>query len=377
MPNLTRIPLSAPDISDIEREAVAAVLSTSTLSGGPWKERLERAMAEWLGAPHAIAVSSGSAALQLCLHVSDIREGDEVITTPFTVPAVLNSILHAGATPVFADIDPESLNLDPTRVAEAITSRTRVILAVHTLGRPAPLKALTEIADAHGAIIIEDACQAFGASRGNRKLGTLAELGLYAFYPNKQMTMAEGGLLVCKDDEIAARLHRLCNHGRDPRRDWLDQTELGFNFRLSELHSALGMAQLQRIDELLTRRARVAAIYDRLLSVQKEIRRPPMTWPEHDLSWFAYVVQLNGGITRAQRDALIEYMAGEGIACGRYFAPLHLQPFYRERFGGQVGDFPVTEAVADRALALPFYNGMGEGDQRRVCDTLRVGLGVV
>lgn len=370
------IPLSAPDITEAEIEAVVSVLRSSRLSLGPKLEEFERAVAEHVGAAHAVGVSSGTAGLHLALIALGIGAGDEVIVPSFTFIAVANAVRYVGATPIFADIDGESLNLDPARVEAAITPRTRALIAVHTFGRPAAMAALLDIARRYGLKVIEDACEALGAEIGSQRVGTFGDAGVFAFYPNKQITTGEGGMVVTRDADVARRVRALRNHGRYGEA-WLEHAELGYNYRLSEMQAALGVEQMRRVEEILARREAIARRYCELLAGQSAVQLPAVDVPEYRLSWFVFVVQV------AERDRAAERLAAAGIATGRYFAPIHLQPAYGPPFrskttsdkdGAPKFDLPVTEAAGGRTLALPFFNRITDEQMRRVAEALITAL---
>jgi perosamine synthetase len=361
-----RIPLSAPDVSEEEIAAVAAVLRTPHLSMGPELAAFESELAEYHGVEHAVAVSSGTAALHLALLTLGIGEGDEVIVPSFAFVAVAGAVLQVGARPVFAEIDPLTLNLDPAAVERAIGPRTRAILVVHTFGVPAEMDALRELAQRHRLALIEDACEAIGARYDGRKAGSFGDLAVLGFYPNKQMTTGEGGAVLASDPAHAARLRRLRNQGRDPGIDWLDQIEPGYSYRLPEPACALGRVQLRRLDAMLALRKKAAARYDALLEGICGVERPPLVLPRREISWFVYVVRLPEGVSR---DMVREQLAGQGIATGRYFAPIHLQPAWRARGGAE--RLALTESIARRTLALPFFNCITGEQQEEVAEALR------
>ncbi len=364
-----RIPLSAPDITEAEIAAVTAVLRRRHLSLGPELPAFEAELAGYHGVDHAVAVSSGTAGLHLALITLGIGPGQEVIIPSFAFVAVANTILQVGATPVFAEIDALTLNLDPSAVERAITPRTRAILVVHTFGVPAEMEALEEVAQRHGLAVIEDACEAIGAERNGRRAGSFGHLAVLGFYPNKQMTTGEGGAVLARNSTHAARLRRLRNQGRDADADWLDHAEPGFNYRLSELACALGRVQLGRIEEMLLLRRQAAERYHALLSGMAGLERPPLVLPHCAVSWFVYVVRLPEG---ADRDRVRAALAGRGIAAGRYFAPIHLQPAWRARQAST--RLPLTESIARRTLALPFFNRICAAQQEEVADALRDAL---
>jgi perosamine synthetase len=320
-----KIPLSGPDITQVEIDAVVSVMRSGRLSLGPKLEEFERAVANYVNAPFAAAVSSGTAGLHLMIRALGIGERDEVIIPSFTFIAAANAIRFERATPVFVEIDPRDLNLDPAAVEAAISERTRAILAVHTFGVPANLTALVEIAARHNLLLIEDACESIGAEWHGRKVGTFGKAGVFGFYPNKQITTAEGGVVVTSDEALAAKVRSLRNQGRTEIGDWFEHTEVGYNYRLSEIHAAIGVEQLERIDQILVRRAEVARGYARRLARCKEIVLPTSELPQGKISWFVYVIRLSESFTRVQRDAILKMMTEHRIGCGRYFAPIHLQ----------------------------------------------------
>jgi dTDP-4-amino-4,6-dideoxygalactose transaminase len=364
-----KIPLSAPDISETEIEAVVDVLRSGRLSGGPRIAEFERVIAEYAGMPHSAAVSSGTAGLHLAIRALGIGEGDEVIVPSFAFVAVANAVRFERAVPVFADIDPVTLNLDPAAVEQVITSRTRAIIVVHTFGCPAEMDAILEIAARHRLRVIEDACEAIGAEYRGRKTGGLGDIGVFAFYPNKQITTAEGAIIVIRDPELHRRIRMLRNQGRDTDRDWLDVATVGYNYRLSELSAALGVEQMKRIGEILGRRQRVAENYCSELKGVSGIETPRLAYPDRCVSWFVFVVRLREGFTREDRDNIFRNMLARGIECGRYFAPIHLQPAYSD-FRCADAKLPVTNRVAERCLALPFFNRITAEDIAVVCASL-------
>lgn len=374
-----RIPLSAPDITAEEIDAVCGVLRTPRLSLGPELEAFERALAAYHSVDHAVAVSSGTAGLHLALLVLGLGEGHEVILPSFAFVAVANAVLQVRATPVFTEIDSVTLNLDPACVERAITPRTRAIVVVHTFGVPAEMDALQAIAQRHGLVIIEDACEAIGAQfgepQGSRRVGGFGDLAVLGFYPNKQLTTGEGGAVLCRDPAHAKRLRSLRNQGRKCDResaaadggDWLDHVEIGYNYRLSELACALGRVQLSRLDRILALRQAAAKRYDDLLADIRGLERPALELPKRIVSWFVYVVRLP---PHANRDRVQSLLARRGIATGRYFPPIHLQPAWRAHLSLALS-LPLTEAIARRVLALPFYNRIAEGQQEEVAEALR------
>jgi perosamine synthetase len=368
-----RIPLSSPDISDAEIDAVVEVLRTPNLSLGPKLVEFERAIAVYAGTSHAVAINSGTSGLHLCVRALGLRAGDEVITTPFSFVASTNVLLFESAIPVFVDVDPSTLNIDPERIEAAITPRTRAILVVHVFGRPAPMREIMAIARGHDLAVIEDACEAIGAELRGAKVGSIGQAGVFAFYPNKQMTTGEGGAIVTDDPEIDQLARRLRNQGRDGTRDWYEHVDLGYNYRLSDVNCALGLAQLGRLESMLALREAVARGYAERLAGESRLVLPEPTVEDGRMSWFVYVVRLDASFDRERRDRLVREMQAKGIGCGRYFAPIHLQPYYAERFGYVRGDFPACEAAAERSIALPFFNRLTDAQLDEVCETF-VGL---
>jgi perosamine synthetase len=364
-----RIPLSSPDIDETDIAAVVRVLRTSRLSLGPALEEFEQAFAEYIGVSHAVALSSGTAGLHLALLALGIGPSDEVIVPSFTFIAAANAVRHVGAGPIFVDIDPVTLNMDPDYVERAITPRTRALMVVHTFGVPAELDALLEIASRHGLKVIEDACEAIGSEYKSRKVGAYGDAGVFAFYPNKQMTTGEGGMVVTQSPEIAATIRSLRNQGRRASDSWFEHSELGYNYRISEINCALGLSQLHRIDNLLAKRRAVAAEYHRRLRDYSAFILPPLSLPERSISWFVYIIRLNVNFSERDRDRVRERLIERGIGCGRYFAPIHLQPAYRSSAASKMR-LPVTEAEAERTLALPFFNDLTAEQLGEVSDAL-------
>jgi len=411
------MPLARPDITEAEIEAVVEVLKTSYLALGPKLKEFENAIAAYTGVYDAVAVNSGTSALHLIIRALGIGEGDEVITTPFSFISSSNCILFERAKPVFVDIEPKTLSIDPKRIEAAITPRTKAILAVDVFGHPADWDELERIANKCGLKLIEDSAEALGAEYLSRELGVMSheskvqssesqiqsqrsgvksqesktldqetegrlqwkkagsfgDVGVFAFYPNKQITTGEGGMIVTDDAEVARLSRSMANQGRGlpcavakdgntPRRagdGWLQHERLGYNYRLSDINCALGIAQLERIDEILEKRERVAGMYNERLKEVEGVEAPYVA-PNVRISWFVYVVRLGEAFTQKDRDQILQELKARGIGCRNYFAPIHLQPFYRERFGYKEGDFPITEGIASRTIALPFYNNLTE-----------------
>ncbi len=371
-----RIPLSAPDIGEEDIEAVVGVLRTPRLSIGPKLEEFEESVAHYAGVPYGVALSSGTAGLHLGLTALGVGEGDEVILPSFTFIAVANAVLYQRARPVFADIDPHTLNLTPESVASAITPRTRAIIAVHTFGCPVDLDPILHIADSHGVSVIEDACEALGAEYRGRRVGGLGDFGVFGFYPNKPITTGEGGMVVTSDRHLADTIRALRNQGRRPADGWLDHSLLGYNYRLSEINCALGFSQMKRIDGILAQRENRAACYCEHLRTVPELTLPLLKTAEGRVCWFVFVVRLAAGFTEEERDGILAYMASRGIGCGRYFAPIHRQPLYAA-YADRARELNVTEQVASRTLALPFFNRLTDDQIAEVCLTLREAIAAV
>ena len=382
------IPLSRPDITTLEIEMVTRVLRSGRLSNGPMQERFEAMVSRRAGTEHAVAVSSGTAGLHLVLLALGIGPGDEVVTTPFSFIASSNCILHVGAKPVFVDICPASLNMDPALVERAITPRTKAILAVETFGNPKHMDTYAAIAGRHEIPLIEDCCEALGASLNGRAAGSFGRAGVFAFYANKQITTGEGGMIVTDDETLAEACRSMRNQGRpivEPRMpvseddvpepsnvaSSLEHVRLGYNYRLSELHAALGVAQMSRLDEILERRRGVAGAYlDRLMGNPHLI--VPTISPDTIMSWFLFVVRLVAGYTPEERDRIMRGMQMHEIGAAPYFPCIHLQPFYRTMFEFKAGDFPIAESVSQRTLALPFYTRLRHSEVDLVAQTLEL-----
>ncbi len=362
------IPLAKPVLGAAEERAVIEVLRSGQLSLGPKLGEFERLFSERVGAPYASAVSSGTTGLHLALRAVGVGPGDEVITSPFSFVASANAILYEGARPVFADIDPRTLNLDPAAAAAAITPSTKAILPVHIFGYPADMPAFEQIAERHGLALVEDACEALGARHADGiAVGGRGHPSVFGFYANKQMTTGEGGMIALGDGPIKQRIDSERNQGRAPDMGWLDHDRLGFNYRLSEIACALGIAQLDRLDEMLAERARVAALYRAALGDIDGLELPCADLDGDVRGWFVFVVQLPRG---ADRTATIHTLAANGIQSKPYLPAIHLMSLYRERFGHREGEYPGCEDVAARSLALPFFPEMAEQQVARVAAAL-------
>ncbi len=384
-----KIPMSSPDLTELERQAVQAVLNTPTLSMGHWVADFEKAFRDLSGLKHAIAVSSGTAGLHLCVRAAGIGAEDLVLTAPFSFVASANVLLYENAVPVFVDVDPHTGNMDVKLAAEAVrdlceggvraerwlprrgagTKRVlKGILPIDVFGQPADLDALRKLTDDNQLKMIEDACEALGAEYKGRPVGTSGDYAVYAFYPNKQITTGEGGVIVTNDEQGADMMRALRNQGRAPGDTWLQHTFLGYNYRLDEMSAALGVTQMSRLEELLQKRDRVARWYSERLSQIPGVEVPVVEPFTTRMSWFVYVVRFDRKINR---DALAKRLEARGVAVRPYFLPIHLQPYMRERFDYREGDFPVTEDLGRRGLAVPFSGVMTEDQVEDVCADLR------
>jgi len=362
-------------LDDSDIEAVTRVLRSSELSLGPTGPAFERAMASYTGARHAITASSGTSGLHMGVRALGLGAGDEVVTTPFSFVASANCLLFEGVVPVFAEIDGTTWDLDPGAAAAAVTDRTRAILPVHVFGRPCRIREIVAFARRRGLAVIEDSCESLGSTVNGTHTGTLGDLGVFAFYPNKQMTTGEGGMVVTGDERLAETCRSLRNQGRGAGGGWLEHERLGYNYRLSDIQSALGLSQLSRIETFIARRLAVHAAYEHELARVPGIVLPAPPRPGERISWFVYVVRLEDEFTREDRDAVLEDLRAHGISCRNYFVPIHLQPYMRERFGYREGMFPVTERVAARTISLPFYNRLTDAEVARVAAALREAIG--
>jgi len=364
------IPLSRPDITEKEINAVLDVLNTPHLSLGPKLNEFEERFAGYIGTKHAVAVNSGTSALHLALLSLDIGEHDAVITSPFSFISSANCILFVRATPIFVDIDPDTYNLDPDLIEEYIErncyeqkktgylmdrksgKRIKAILPVHIFGLPCDMDRIMQIAEKYNLSVIEDACEAIGAEYKGKKVGTFGDISTFAFYPNKQITTGEGGMIVTDDEKIALMCRSLRNQGREGG-GWFAHKRLGYNYRISDINCALGIAQLERIEEILKKREAVARQYNDLL---KDLVKIPVEIDGLKRSWFVYVVQLPDRFSKKDRDEILNELTKNVIGCSNYFTPIHFQPFYRSLFGYTKGDFKITEDISERTIALPFYN---------------------
>ncbi|MCB9135355.1 MAG: DegT/DnrJ/EryC1/StrS family aminotransferase [Anaerolineales bacterium] len=382
--------MSSPDLTEAEREAVQAVLNTPNLSMGQEILAFEQAICEYTGAKHALGVNSGTAGLHLCIHAAGIQDGDWVLTTPFSFVASTNVILFERAIPIFVDVDPLTGNINTQSLQEAVrdlreggraarrwlprqgahgdTPRLKALLPVDVFGQPADMAPIRAMAEAYELKVIEDSCEAIGATYKGQPAGRLGDYGVFAFYPNKQMTVGEGGVIVTDDDDAAAIMRALRNQGRAPGDTWLQHTHLGYNYRLDEMSAALGRVQVSRLDELLDKREQVARWYEDRLSEIPGVEIPHIVAETTRMSWFVYVIRFSPGINR---EAVSRELKARGIPNRPYFIPIHLQPYLAHQFGYHEGDFPVTEDLGRRGLALPFSGVMPEADVERVCSAIR------
>ena len=367
------IPLARPDVGAREQELVTEVLRSGRLALGPMLDRFEQDFGRWLGARGAVAVSSGTAALHLGVRAQGWKAGDEVVTSPLSFVASANCLLFEDVQPVFCDIDPRTLNMKAQAAEAACGRRTAGLLPVHIFGYPADMPALEELAARRGLGVVEDACEALGSvdAQGVR-VGTRGHPAAFGFYANKQLATGEGGMLTAGAEAVLEQARSERNQGRDSDMDWLSHDRLGFNYRMSDVTAAIGVAQVERLDGLLAERTRVAALYGERLSAIEGVVLPCEDAGAERRSWFVYVVQVPDGV---DRDGVIARLGEMGIASKAYLPVIHLQPYYRERFGFKGGEFPVAEAVAARSLALPFFTAMGESEVERVARGLEAALG--
>ncbi len=363
---MKKYPIAKPYINKKEEEYVLEVLRSGILSIGPKIEKLEKKFAEFIGTKYACGVSSGTAGLHLALIAAGIKKGDEVITPPFSFVASANTILYVGAKPIFADIDPLTFNMNPTEIEKKISKKTKAILVVHIFGQAADMDPILKIARKHGLKIIEDACESLGATYKGRKVGTFGESAVFAFYPNKQMTTGEGGMIVTNSKKIYELCRSLRNQGRAENMQWLDHERLGYNYRMDEMSAALGLAQLEKINFLISEKQKIANWYDKYLASRRDLVQVPIVASGNTHTRFVYVVLLEN----CNRDGVIGKLAKLGISAKPYFPSIHLFTFYRKLFGYKESDFPVSESVSNKVVALPFYIGLKKSDVEYICERL-------
>jgi len=373
-----QVPLSSPDIIEKDIEAVVGVMKTRFLSIGPKVVEFEKRMSEYAGVKYAVAVNSGTSALHLIVRGLGIGEGDVVITTPFSFIASSNCILFERAKPLFVDIEEDTLNLDADKFEEKLESlsseelaKVKALLVVDAFGQPADWDRFRQIGKKYNLKLIEDSAEALGAEYKGKRAGSLGEVGVFAFYPNKQITTGEGGVLVTDNEELTRLARSMRSQGRGESEEWLDHERLGYNYRMDELSAALGCSQMERIEEILDKRAKVAGMYRGKLAEVEEVEVPYIAPYVGKMSWFVYVIRLGRGI---DRNGVIKYLNEEGVQCKPYFTPIHLQPFYRKMFGYKEGDFPITEDVSSRTIALPFFSNLKEEQVEYVVEKVKEGI---
>jgi dTDP-4-amino-4,6-dideoxygalactose transaminase len=381
------IPLSKPDVTEKEITAVTDLMSSGILSIGPKVAEFEERFAEYIGVEHAVAVNSGTSALHLIVRSLDLKQGQTVITSSFTFVSSANVAIYEGAVPVFADIDEATYNISPETLEDALGYYSKnglntgqiklrpfipdVFMAVDIFGHPLEWDGIEGVCNRHGVKIIEDSCEALGSSFMGRRTGTFGLAGAFAFYPNKQITTGEGGIIVTDDSKIAELSKSMRNQGRGTSENWLEHVRLGYNYRMDEMSAALGIEQLKRIDEILAKRQRVADRYKKLLSKIDGVETPFVADYATSIGWFVYVIRLDEKI---KRDNFMRHLIDNGVQCRDYFRPIHLQPFYMTKFGFKNGMFPVTEELARRTVAIPFFNNLSEEEQQFVAHTIEKAL---
>lgn len=362
-----KVPLSRPDITALEKKYVIKVLNSGHLSFGDTLLRFEQSFCDTFNVSHAAAMNSGTSALHVAVKALGLQTGDEVITTPYSFVASGNCLLYEGVKPVFVDIDSDTFNIDTTLIEPAITTNTKAILVVHVFGQPCNMDEIQRIADKHKLFIIEDACEAIGATWKGNPVGTLGDMGVFAFYPNKQITTGEGGILLTDNERYFNLACSLRNQGRDPGSDWLTHDRIGYNYRMSDLQAAVGLAQMERLKTILTKRERAAARYVRLIRKAGLPVKTLKPLPDSTMSWFVFIVKLPEGADRA---LVIERLARSGVQSKPYFPSIHLFPVYRSQYGFNPGDFPVSESTSDRTIAIPFYTNITFKEQSHVVKSL-------
>lgn len=366
-----RVNLSGPDITDMEIAEVEKVLRTGILSIGPKIEEFEKKFKDYFGVKHAIGVNSGTSGLHLLVRAFDIKEGEEVITTPFSFVASANCILFEKAKPVFVDIDEKTLNMDIEKIEEKITEKTKAILPVDIFGHPNNMEEIMEIAKNYNLKVIEDSCEAIGSEYRYIKSGTMGDAGIFAFYPNKQITTGEGGMIVTNDDRVADLCRSMRSQGRATTGLWLHHEMLGYNYRMSEINAAIGIVQMERLNEILNKRQKIADLYNEKLKNVEGVTIPYVHKNVTRMSWFVYVIRLDSHI---DRNRVIDYLKENGVDCKPYFTPIHLQPYMKSMFGFKEGDFPVTEMVSSSTIALPFWNNLREEEIDYTVEKLKQGI---
>lgn len=363
-----KYPIAKPHINQKDKKAVMEVLNSGNLSLGPKYKEFEEKFAQKIGTKYACSVSSGTAGLHLAMIAAGIGLGDEVITSPFSFIASSNSVLYVGAKPVFVDIDPTTYNMDPTKIEEKINKKTKAILVVHIFGQTTDMDPIIKIAKKYKLKIIEDACESILAKYKGKQAGTFGESAVFAFYPNKQMTTGEGGMIVTNSKKVYEFCNSLKNQGRSPNMQWLDHKYLGYNYRLDEMSAALGITQLEKLDWMVGQRQKIASLYEKYLQKYNHLIQTPQTANYNTNTWFVYVVQIKN--KKVKRDKVITNLYELGIATKPYLPSIHLFDFYKKKFKYKQGDFPVSEGVSKHSLALPFYIGLKESDIRSIVEKL-------
>ena len=367
---MNKYPIAKPYITKGEKQAVLDVLNSGNLSLGPLHKEFERKFAEKIGTRYACSVSSGTAGLHLAMIAAGIQSGDEVITSPFSFIASANCILYVGAKPVFVDIDPITYNMDPGKIEQAINKKTKAILVVHIFGQSADMSPIKKIAKKYNLKIIEDVCESICAKYRGKTVGTFGESAVFAFYPNKQMTTAEGGMLVTDKKSIYKVVNSLRNQGRSDNMQWLDHQRLGYNYRMNEVSAALGLAQLSKLDYMLAERKKIALLYNKYLEEYDSLVQVPQIHELNDHTWFVYVAKIKNIKSESQRNKIILAMEKKNIATKPYLPAIHLFSFYKNKFGYKTGDFPITEEISRSSIALPFYVGLKEKDIKYIVEKL-------
>ncbi len=378
------IPLSKPEINEKDVEVVVEVLKSGRLSMGPYTERFEKVVSEYVNAKHGVAVSSGTAGLHLVLKAMEVEKGDYMIVPSFTFVASANVALYEGAIPLFVDVEEETLNVSKDSLEDLLIkirkrkvkvldevvdpNKVKYFMGVDIFGHPLDWDRILEVTNEWGLKVLEDSCEALGAEYKGKKVGKFGVAGVFAFYPNKQITTGEGGIVVTDDEEIAKLVKSMRNQGRGEENEWLLHVRLGYNYRIDEMSAALGYSQMLRIDEILEKRKKVAENYNELLKNYEWVKTPSVKEYVTKMSWFVYVIRLSPSVNR---DKVMKYMEEKGVQVRNYFQPLHLQPFYRKTFGYDEGMLPITERESRKTLALPFYNDLSPDEQKVVVETLR------
>lgn len=360
------IPMASADLEQSDIDAVVEVLKSGHLALGPKVKEFEKAMEQYCGVKHAIAVNSGTSGLHLIMLALGIGPGDEVLVPSYTFVASVNCILYVGATPIFVDCDPKTFCFDVKSAEKKITKKTKAMVVVDVFGHPADWDKIDAFAKKHKLKVVDDCCEAIGAKYKGKRMGSQGDAGCFAFYPNKQMTTGEGGMIVTNDDEVAKICRGLRNQGREEMSQWLEHKWVGYNFRLDEMSAALGLSQLKRLESFLEQRDQVARVYTALLANHPALETPYIS-PDVTMSWFVYVVKLKAPY---HRDEVIAGLAEKGIPARAYFSGIHTQPFLKEISKKQNVNVPVTDEVQNRTFALPFHNKLTAEECQQVVRAL-------